>query len=282
MKHFNKVAKRICVFALAAMLPIALSACGGTESPSNQPDQGSGGGSGNTSGTHVYMKDWYYDENTHWRMCAEFTCLMAELRFEEAAHQFTYDEPKVFHSLGETDRISVDKTCEVCAATYTDDSRGDKLYGSFEYPADPSDSPKEYLVQADKINSDPSANNQTNFLEDTTWYCSIEVETAGDLALYEIYYSAGYDNVSFNYYEVAKQGEFHLFDAAQREIEVELRNTKREVRGGGYYTYNNYKVHVEPGTYVLGIRHYEFAMGYKRDTYYKIAYQLSKIAYQLS
>lgn len=276
MKHFNKVAKRICVFALAAMLPIALSACGGTESPSNQPDQGSGGGSGNTSGTHVYMKDWYYDENTHWRMCAEFTCLMAELRFEEAAHQFTYDEPKVFHSLGETDRISVDKTCEVCAATYTDDSRGDKLYGSFEYPADPSDLPDSFLIQPER--REYVGGKLFDFNEDETWYCSIEVERAGQMTLLEsFYYESAYSGSSRpdpEDYRSRREGEFHLYGPDKQEVEVTL--TSSSVHAYFVYSiFNDYTVHVEPGTYILGIRHKYYRMGYSSANYYSIAYQLS-------
>lgn len=275
MKHMNKLTKKVCVFALAAMIPIALAACGGGELPSDgsNQNQNSDVGSVDSSDTHVYMKDWYYDENTHWRMCAEFTCLMAELRFEEAAHQFTYGEPDVIHSLGETDLISVEKTCGVCAATFTDHSRGDKIYGSFEYPAEPSDLPETFLIQPEKRGNISVLRSATDFNEEETWYCSIEVERAGQMTLLESFYF-GASEPDLNNPLSGREGEFHLYDPDKQEKKVTLTNSSVHV-GNSYFTFNDYTVHVEPGTYILSIKHNYYRKGYSSRNYYSMAYQLS-------
>ena len=139
---------------------------------------------------HNLDENFRYDETSHWKWCYDEECFKANKKFEEGEHNLVLNgEPEVIKIIGRKDRIKTLYKCDVCEyqkTDYTEDADG-LIYGTFEYPATPSDMPDSYVSPNDKIKLEIISFPSTS----QSYVCYVDVENDG--YIYDEKKVAGYD-----------------------------------------------------------------------------------------
>lgn len=159
-------------------------------------------------GKHTFMDGWSNDENSHWKTCTEFECLMAEKRFKEAKHTYEYGEPEIIHHIGFPDETRVSKKCTVCGYEGADITEGELVYGTKEYPASPEDMPLSFF-------GDGETYMRISLGETIEYYCKLDFDTAGTITFTRTYYLG-----SNSWNPRSPEGTFALYDSDWNEVSL--------------------------------------------------------------
>ncbi len=190
-------------------------------------------------GKHTYMDGWSNDENSHWKTCSEFECLMAGTRFKEAKHTFEYGEPEIIRSVGSPDKTKVTKTCKVCGYEDADITEGELVYGSKEYPASPEDMGPVYFGDGEMY---PSFSHGDTF----EYYCKLDFETAGTITFTRGYYTGNRWNPR------SPEGTFTLYDSDWNEVSLAKQSDLSYDKGS--YRFDIFKAEIGRGSYYLHLK----------------------------
>ena len=127
---------------------------------------------------HNLDENFRYDESNHWKWCYDEECFKANKKFEEGEHTFVLNgEPEVIKMIGSKDHIKTLYKCDVCEyqkTDFTEDADG-LIYGTFEYPATPSNMPDSYVSPNDKIKLEIISFPSTS----QSYVCYVDVENDG-------------------------------------------------------------------------------------------------------